>query len=88
MNFLRKFKNLDNEKKFFRVYTGCAAGIYLFMVGGLYAGNFLHKEEIENGTYKKLSHLEIQHNSSITGLSWPFAMWHFFNDEVKNEFSE
>lgn len=34
MNFLRKFKNLDHEKKFYRAYTGIAAAFYLFMIGG------------------------------------------------------
>ena len=78
VNILRNFMKVDLEKKFFRIYTGIGAGMYLFMVGGLYAGNYLHRTEIKNNTYEKLSHFEIQRRSLSVAFSWPVSITYFF----------
>lgn len=86
MNIFRNIMRMDKEKLFFRTYTGMVIGMYFFMVSGLYAGNSLHKEEIEAGTYEKLSHLDIHSRSLSVALSWIVVIPHIiFKDEKKDK---
>lgn len=92
MNILKNFKNLkinklskeklDKEKLFYRLYFGIGFCFYGFVVSGLYLDNSLHKEEIENGNYEKLSHSEIQKRSLNVASGWPLVVYQLIKENI------